>query len=109
VRRQQRRLRSTAQAVVRAQVEETPSKFESSGGNEEEEEGQTISTPHSSPPKISPHLVTFLVSKRGSQLVLIEQNAPRRMPVGCLALHYSSTSCQYVSSCRECVLVLLVH
>jgi hypothetical protein len=50
--------------------EETPSKPESLGdGDEEEEEGEVTPSPHSQPLKISPHLVTSSPSKRGSLLV----------------------------------------
>jgi hypothetical protein len=64
---------------------ETPSQSESSGDDEgdedeEEEEGEII-FPHS-PPETFPHLVAFLVDRRGPPLVATERNAPVLMPAG---------------------------
>jgi hypothetical protein len=49
-------LRSASQAATRAQGEETPFESESLGANEDEEEGEIISSPHSPPPKNLPSL-----------------------------------------------------
>jgi hypothetical protein len=71
--RQMRQAWSAAQAAVRAQGEETPSKPESLGGgneeDEDEEDGEFLPFPTLHPLKTSPRSVTSSASKRGSMLL----------------------------------------
>jgi hypothetical protein len=77
---QEERRKGAARAAAKARWEESPSELESSGGNEEDEEGEIISSPCSLPPplpRISPRPMIFLVSRRGSRWCM-----PGEMPPG---------------------------
>jgi hypothetical protein len=84
--------------------EESSSKSESSGDNEEDEEGKIISSP------CSPHPQSLtLPSDLFGQQIRVPASAclvkhPRWIPVGSLAYRRGLVSRWYALSCRECML-----
>jgi hypothetical protein len=105
---QEERRKGAARAAAKARWEESPSELESSGDNEEDEEGEIISSPCSLPPlpRISPPSDDLFGQQKGFPLVHARRNAPGQMPARCLACPHSLVLRWYVPSYGERVLTL---